>query len=378
MTTNKKAFLVGCGAAVLILPLFASAASFHANEQVNLSAEETIADDVYATGGTITSDSRIVGDLYAGGGTVLVGGAVGADAVITGGTVTISGDVGDDLRIAGGTITVQGAVQGDVIIGGGQVQLSGSRIGGDLWIGAGSVRIEAPVGKNVKVGGGEVYINAAIAGSVEVDADKLTLGPKARIAGNLNYTSLREVVIEEGAVVSGTTNYQPRDEHGVPAGFLLAVFSAAAIAFILMLALGAFVFALFFKRYAQEVVENSFAAPFLELGRGLLVFIAMPIISVLLLISIIGLPLGLLGLMLYVALLIFSWLIAPVLIGSLVYHWIYKGEYVVSWKTILLGLAVFFLLGIVPVLGGLAQLGFMILSLGSIARLKWHIAKSWR
>ena len=376
----QKARIVALGgmAIMLALPLFAYAAVFHTGEQVNFSTGETINENVYATGGTIASAARIVGDLYAAGGTILVGGFVGGDLVVGGGTITVTGEVADDLRAGGGTVVVQGVVRGDVLVGGGQVHLAGSRIGGDATVGGGTVRLDAPVEKNVKVGGGEVYLNSAIAGNVEVDADKLTLGPNARITGDLTYRASREVVLEEGSVVSGVTTFEPREDRGSGAGVLLAIFSVAALIFILMLGLGGLIFVLFFKRYAHEVVNNAFGGPLLELGRGLLVAVAMPILSILLLVTVIGLPLGLLGLTLYIALIIFSWLMAPVLMGSLVYRWINKGEYVVSWKTVLLGVAVFFFIGFVPLVGGLIQFGFMLLSLGSIARLKWHIAKSWR
>ncbi|MDZ4226017.1 MAG: polymer-forming cytoskeletal protein, partial [Patescibacteria group bacterium] len=369
---------LGGVALLLALPLFAFAATFHVGEQVNLAPGETVNDDLYATGGTVTSAARIGGDLYAGGGTILVSGPIGADLTVGGGSITITGDIGDDLRAGGGTIVVQGNVQGDVLIGGGQVHLAGSRIGGDVHIGGGVVRIDAAVGKDVKISGGEVYLNAPVMGNVEVEADKLTLGPKARVAGNLTYSSPREAVLESGATVLGETIFNEQVNRMSGRGLLLAIFSAVALAFLLMLVVGAFIFVFFFKRYATEVVGNAFGSPLLELGRGLLVFVAMPVISVLLLITIIGIPFGLLGLLLYAALVIFSWLMTPVLIGSLVYHYLYKGEYQVSWKTVLIGVTVFFVMGFVPIAGGLLQFGFMLLSLGSIARLKWHIAKSWR
>ena len=378
MSRKTRRLALGGIALVLALPLFAFAATFELGEHVNLAAGETINDDLYATGGTVTSAARVVGDLYAGGGTILISGPIGADLTVGGGSITITGDIGDDLRAGGGTIVVQGNTQGDVLIGGGQVHLAGSRIGGDVHIGGGVVRIDAAVGKDVKVNGGEVYLNAPVIGNVEVEADKFTLGPKARITGNLTYSSPRQAVLEPGATVLGETVFNERVNSMSGKGLLLAIFSAVALAFLLMLVVGAFIFVFFFKRYATEVVGNAFGSPLLEFGRGLLVFVAMPVISVLLLVTIIGIPFGLLGLLLYAALVIFSWLMAPVLTGSLVYRYLYKGEYQVSWKTVLIGVIVFFVIGFVPVVGGLAQFGFMLLSLGSVARLKWHIAKSWR
>lgn len=361
MLRNASTGAISGIALLLALPLFASAAVFHAGDQISLPATPAVNDNVYAAGGSITSPGPIQGDLYAGGGTILVHGIVSGDVVVGGGTVTVTGGVGGDVRAGGGTITIQSAVQGDLLVGGGLVRVDGS------------------VGKDVVIGGGDVYINGPIGGDVEVKADKITLGPQTRIAGTFTYTSPREAVLEQGATVAGEVVFTQRaDKDGVK-GLLAAFVSVATFVFLLTFALGALIFVFFFKRYSHEVVDNAFAGPLLELGRGLLVLIVTPVLSVLLLVTIVGIPLGLLGLMLYAALVIFSWLMSPVLIGSLVYKWVTKSShYEVSWKTVLVGVVVFFVIGFVPLLGGLVQCGFMLLSLGSIARLKWHIAKTWR
>ncbi len=377
---NKHVRAIGVGAAVFMLavPLVGFAATFRTGDTVDLRGGEGIADDVYAAGGTVTSASIITGDLYAGGGTVLVTGPVSADAVIGGGTVTVTSTIGDDLRIGGGTIIVQGTVGGDVVVGGGQIHLAGRSISGDVLAGGGMVRVDSPVAGDLKAGGGEVYINAPVSGNVTIEAEKITLGSNAVIIGNLTYKSPQEVVMEPGAEVRGQTTYTPTP-HRSDAGAALAAFlSIALLIKILMLLAGALVFGLIFNRYSTRLVHDSFAKPLAHAGVGLIVLILMPVLSILLLVTVIGIPLGILGFLAFGALMIFSWLMAPVLLGSFIYQWFMKGSYLVNWKTILVGVLAYVILSHLPFIGWLLQLALMLVTLGAIVKLKWHLAKQWR
>jgi cytoskeletal protein CcmA (bactofilin family) len=376
MSNTKR--VVGALMIALLVPLVAYGATFRSGDAVDLRPGEIVYEDVYAAGGTVTSGSQIVGDLYAGGGTVLVTGQVSADVVVGGGTVTITSAIGDDLRVGGGTIVVQGTINGDAVIGGGQVHLAGRSIGGDVLAGGGLIRIEAPVGGDVRVGGGEIVINAPVAGNVHVEAEKVTLGSRAVISGNFTYKSPTEAVIEEGAVVRGATTYTPAPSRGAAGAALAAFVSIAMLIKLLMFLVGALVFGLVFRRYSTHIVRDSFSKPLPELGRGLLVLIATPVLSVLLMVTVIGIPLGILGMISFVGLMIFSWLLAPVLLGSFIYQWFNKGDYVVTWQSILIGVLVYTLLGVVPIVGWLVQFGLILLVLGSAVKFKWRLAKEWR
>ncbi|MCR4325921.1 MAG: FapA family protein [Patescibacteria group bacterium] len=367
-------------AALLIVPMLAFAAQFRAEEQPSLSSGETVNDDLYMAGGVVTSSGDVRGDLVAGGGSVLVSGAVSSDLIVGGGNITILGAVGDDVRAGGGNIIVSGDVGGDIVAGGGQIQLTGKNIGGDVAIGGGSVRIDSSVGGDVKVGGGDVYINGPVAGNVELDADKITLGPNADIGGNLTYTSVKEATLEEGAVVRGETDFTARKARGEMGGAALAgIFTLALLAKFLMLFVGALILLLIFRKYPAELVERAMDNPLREMGRGVVFLIVTPVVSVVLLVSVIGIPLGALGLLVFGAAMVFASLVAPIILGSIAHRWIFKpSDYQVSWKTILLGVALYILIGIIPIIGWIAKLVLIVLALGAMLNIKWAIAKEWR
>ncbi len=362
---------------LVLVPAYALGAEFRANEQVSLPAGQSVEDDLYAAGSSVNISGEVKGDLFAAGGSVIVKGAVAEDLVAAGGTLNLLGEVEGDLRAGGGTVLIHGTVGGDVLAGGGEIDL-GAEVRGDVAAGGGVIRVEAPVGGDLRIGGGEVYLNSSVQGDVWVNADKLILGSGAVIMGALKYRSPLPVVMEEGARVQGEVSYERRPareekDHG---GKWLSV--ALFVKFLMLLA-GSLILGLSFRRYSRELVQRGFARPLANIGLGLVFLIVAPIVSVLLMVTVIGIPLGMLGLLTYIAFLILSTLLVPLFAGSLVYKWIKKGQdYVVNWKTIVLGAFVFGILCIIPFLGWLLSLGFVLFALGEMLRIKWELAKGWK
>lgn len=375
----KKTFWYGAAAVALVAPLVTFASEYRIGEQPAVLASESITGNAYIVGPSVTSSGDVAGDVLTAGGNVTIGGTVGGDVLAGGGNVVVMSDVAGDVRGVGGNIVIQGKVGGDVIVGGGQVNIGGSGVGGDVVMGAGTVRIDAPVAGNIKIGGGNVYINAPVTGSVTIfDADKVTLGPSAVLYGDLSYKASKELIKEDGAQVRGEVKYTPREVRKVSPVLVAGLVSAWVIGKFLVILACALIIGLALRRYSTEVVRRATERPLSELGRGLLVLIALPIVSVILLVTILGIPFGILGLISFVALLLFTCIIAPIVVGSVVWRYFSHTEMEVSWKTILLGVFVFQLLGFVPLVGWLVQAVAALITAGVIASIKWEVIQQWR
>lgn len=370
------------GGLLLLIPFVSFAAEFRTGDQPSLPSGQSVVNDLYMAGGNVSASGSVQGDLIAGGGNVLLSGPVSADLMASGGTITILGDIEGDVRFGGGNVTIQGAVGGDIIGGGGQITLAGNGVGGDVALAGGAITIDAPITGVVHIAGGDIRINAPITGNVIIKADKITLGPKAALAGNLTYTASEPAHLEDGAVVRGATEFEERPDRATKAGVtaaLLALFSLWMIAKFLMLLIGASAIAYFFHRFARELVATAGMQPWIEILRGLVVSIVLPVVSVVLLMTVIGVPLGALGLLATFALSIFAHLAAPIVIGSLVHKWTrHPAGYVVNWKTVVLGVVIFFFLGLIPFLGWLVKALICLLTLGAALNIKWSIMKEWR
>ncbi len=377
---NLRIGLLAAIIGLVLAPVLALAAEVRVGDQPSTLINTTLADDLYMAGGSATSAGNVQGDVALAGGNVLISGNVSADILAAGGTVTILGTVGDDLRAGGGTIIVQGAVVDDVFIGGGQITLGGSGIGGDAIVGGGSVHIDAPIGGSLRIGGGEAYINAPVGGDVDVRAEKVTLGPRANIQGNFNYHSPSKATLEEGAIVVGETTYdEAASTQGMAVAGFFAFLTIALLIKFFAIFLSALVIASVFKRYTHELVVRAYAEPWSNLGWGLVAMIVLPILSVVLLFTLVGIPFGIIGLLAWVMILVFGIILAPIIIGAVVHKWIWKPAiHEVSWKTILLGTFIYTVLKIIPFIGGLVCFFVVLLAIGVVLGIKKEVAKEWR
>jgi hypothetical protein len=363
---------------VIALPALSLAAEFRTGEQPTVQSDEKIADDMYLAGGSITNGGVVNGDLIAGGGNIITIGDVKADVLAGGGNVNILSNVADDVRAFGGTILIVGKVGGDVVAGGGQVNIGGPGVGGDALIGGGTVRIDAPIAGKLIIGGGDVYINAPIGGDVRIMAEKITLGSRAVISGNLIYKAKKEIIKEAGAVVQGKITFELLERKNFSPKTFAAVFSVFLVWKFFALLVGALLAGLVFRRYSKEITAIATQKPLLELGRGFLTVIVLPIASILLFFTLVGIYLGVFGLLCFAITMLFSLIMTPIVVGSIVYRYFSKNELEISWKTILLGVFLFMLLGFVPFVGHLAQALLTLLTLGAIVALKMRIIKDWR
>ena len=377
----SKTMFAGAFLSVMLLsvPVVALAAELRTGEHPTLGASEQTAGNFYIAGGNVTSNGNVQGDIAAAGGNVLISGPIAEDVAAAGGSITILSDVAGDERILGGNIIIHGRIGGDLAAAGGQVQLSGAGVGGDVLWGGGTFRIDAPVAGNLELAGGNVFINAPINGNVRFRGETLTLGSAAVIGGNLTYSSPKEAVMQEGAVVKGEISYgrRPDTAHTASTGLLVFLSVAFFLKFLMTLA-GALVLGLMFKRYSMAFVNGAAAQPLLELGRGFAALVFLPAASVVFLVTVIGIPLGALGLIGFAGIVLFASIAAPILLGSIVRRWISKSaEYEITWGTILLGAALFTLLMLIPLIGWLAKFALVLMAIGSALKIKWDVAKNW-
>jgi len=359
---------------LLCIPLVAFAAELRASDQPTVAAGETILDDLYIAGGNVSVLGAVQGDVAAAGGSILIRGNVSGDLAVAGGNITILGTIADDARVVGGNITIDSDIASDLAVGGGQITITGT-VGGDLLGGGGMMRLDAPVGGDARIGGGEVYINSTIDGSVHFMGEKLTLGPSAVIEGDLIYTSPREATLETGAVVRGQTTYTEHAGSKMP-GKLAAISFLGS--FLTALACG-LVLGLLLRKFSLALVAGVVARPLLEFGRGFLALVVLPVASALLFVTLLGIPLGILGVLSFIALIILGCIGAPIVLGSLILHAVRRSaEYEVSVLSIVIGALAYALLGLIPILGWVAQAVLVVVTIGAIVGLKWNWLKEWR
>lgn len=350
---------------------------------------EPVHEDLYVFGNAIYIDAPVYGDIWCAGGTITVNDTIHGDLVVAGGNIYLRGAVLDDVRAAGGTLMISGTIAGDLLIAGGTVTVEPSaNIGGDVAMSGGTVTIGSVVqgyvkatggkvylngmiGKALEFNGGELTLNGVIAGPSNIAANKLIVGERAALRGNVRYwTGEGEVdfgkALQNGALLS----YDPslREHYERPDYKFLGFASFLAvlwylIACFILIWLGQWLFQTVFQKAAGTVQVE----PLRSLGYGFVYFAAAPVGIVLLFITIVGIPVGFLALLFYGMFFALANIIT-VLLGA---HWINTRKNY-HWRPIqIVGVALGLLILLkvvssIPFLGWLVQIVVVLIAFGAI------------
>jgi hypothetical protein len=345
-------------------------------------------DNEWVMGGKARVGAPVSGDLTAMGGMVDVSAAVAGHVRAAGGFVRVDAPVDGSVWAAGGRVEVLAPVRGDVRAAAGDLVLApAAAVDGDVSVAGGTVRLEGPVGGRVRVAGGTVFIHGVVRGDVVIDAGSVQLGPEARIGGALRYTSRtplqrhvharidgpveRREWVGERARNSGWMGWpHPAMDHGMgprlwrAGGWLWSAVLLMLTGLVASLAPG------LSRASAAALGERPLASVFV----GLAVLLGMPIVAMLLFVTIVGIPVGLLLLSMMPLLLLIGYVFAAVALGGLVLaRWRPGAGADRGWRVAaaLLAMTALSLLGRLPVVGGVIAFLALLAGLGALW-LQWR------
>jgi hypothetical protein len=386
--------------------LFIAPLAFAASANVEVDRDTAIfnlGDDQYIAGGNPVASTAISGDLFIAGGNVNVSTNIGRDLMAAGGDINMSGTVDDDVRIAGGTVRISGTVKGDVLVLGGTVSVAPDAIiEGNLAMFGGSMNMLGSVQKNVKIAGGDVRIAGKIMGNADIEAGKANLngtieGTSKVVAESI--TTGTDVVLLKNMEYwqkSGETDFssafkahsgsatfkpelarkssEPKQAAIVGAGLFgfIEIYSLLASAVIMVALL------LLAPKSLRKAGEQMLQKPWASLLTGFLYYAATPVLVILLCISIIGIPLGIIVLITYIFTLLFAKIISSLVIARAMekqYKWQWN-NYVYILVSLLIYVALKAVL-VIPILGFVIHIGFVCMAIGAMLASIWSNKKAF-
>lgn len=362
--------------AIFAMPLLSSAATFgQGKANYYIQKEKVVKDDLYAIAGNVISYGEIMGDFFSAGNSVLVMENVSEDVNVAGGNVDVLSDIGGDVRVIGGQVKIGGEIGEDLIVIGGTAQiLPDANIKGDVVLVSGAMFIDGKVGGDLRVIGGDLILGGEVVGNADIKVDqKLTIRPNVSIEGDLVYEASEEAEIPETANIAGEINFTQKEgmakgseSKGFLAFLIASVFSVVLLLKIGMLILSALLAVFLIPKFSKNTVELTTENFLRSLGIGLISLITIPFASVLLLVSIIGLPIGALGVLFYIAMFIASGVFAGISLGAIIARWRGASDKI-NWRWVALGVLLFELLVIVPFVGWAIRLLFFLVAFGAIS-----------
>jgi cytoskeletal protein CcmA (bactofilin family) len=360
--------LAGTASAQVVKPK-----GFFNGKNVVLEKDEIINRDYFAAGDSVRISGTVNGDVYTSGGQIIVDGLINGDLLAAGGTIVITGEVTQDARVAGGNINIDGKIGQNLTVGGGNVDVgSTAQIGGSVLAGAGTLNLGAPVTGNVLAGVGQFTVSSIIAGDLETGVGQLSLTSDAQVGGDLTYWSEEDAAIAQDATIAGQiqkhlTEYNRADMQRASDDFKMARRQLAPIAgFISLLSfmIVGLLIVHFAPKYSLASVETLKSNPWKSLLAGILTVILTPIVVVMLFVTIIGIPLGLISLVIYFTALYLAKFAVILWVGMEVANKL--SQKASLYWSLILGLLVYFVLGLIPVLGSFVKLFAFLFGLGAM------------
>jgi cytoskeletal protein CcmA (bactofilin family) len=262
-------------------------------------------------------------------------GSFRGDRVVITGPVTIDrGETADDVVVIDGPVSVAGRVRGDLVVVSGRLRISGT-----------------------------------VDGDVVAVADRAVLAPGARVGGDFVYGDKRPLV-PAGATIKGDVQRVNVSDVTDPVGFI----GAAAIW--VAVSVSALVLGLLLLWLAPRGLDAAFRAAStslgLTIGWGLLLFFGLPILAVIALVTIVGIPLG-------VALLLA--LLPIYAIGYTTSAWLLGRRLVGPPRgrvlAFLAGLAILRVLALIPIVGGIVWFAATVVGLGALLVATWRARRDY-
>ena len=317
---------------------------FYADSNDTVALRDTVNASAALAGAKVSADGKVNGVLFG-----------------AGNDITLSGEVEYGV-VAGNNVDITGTVLKDAVIAGNVVEFKGSDLKRDALIGASKVTLSGKFGRNVTVGSEIADLNdLTIGGNLKLYAENIEISDNVKIAGTLTYPEDADIKISDSAVIGKVEKSASiNTEVSWIETMTEKVFSILSL--VLIFVVISLLLPKLFEKIDKRYEKFGFDKGVEVFTKGLLFIVAIPVISILLLTIVIGMPLAFILIALYVIAIYLSKIFAAYLIGSKIADkWMKDTSVLVKG---LIGLAIIFVISIIPYFGSLLTMIIVLIGLG--------------
>ena len=327
---------------------------------VNVNADEI--KTFYADAGeNVTLEDDVIGESALAGTIVDVIGNIDGIGFLAGETVNSSGNLEYGF-IAGNTVNVSGMVEKSLFVAGTELNLTDTaKVGRDFFGIGEKIIISGSLARNVNLTATSVTIgdNTVINGDVKIDATNITIGDNVVIHGTLNYNDDANLDISDnGTIVPSIKKYSNvTEDEGFDTSALLSSMVNLVIVFLVI----TIVIPKAIDK-TEVLYKNADIHKWIKsIGFGFALYLCIPIVCLILLLSNIGIALGLIIVALFAISIYLSYIFAGFVFGNLL---LVKGLKLKSNKYLsgIIGILLIKLLVTLPVIGPF--IGFICATIG--------------
>jgi len=307
-------------------------------------------------------DYDIVGSSIVAGTNVSITNDIDGAALIFGETINLNSNI-EYSAIFGSDITISGKIKDAIIFGSSILLNESSNIERDVIIYGTTVSISGLINRDITIYADEVKIDSVqVAGDIYINAKEIIITENSNIMGILSHNDDAIIEIADSATVKETITFDNEVEDETIIDKIIS-YAMTLIGFLVVFAVILFISPKLINRISKEkdrIVKN--------MGYGIITLLLVPIISLVLIFTEVGLPLGLITLSIYVILIYTSIIVTGYLLGHLINKKVLKKK-ITPYLEGILGITIVFILVSIPYVGSALYFINLIISLGIITNL---------
>lgn len=304
---------------------------------------------------------KINENLYAAGESVSVGGAFDGISFVAGGILDVNTD------------SLFGALAGQSIYFNGTIEK-------DLFIAGETLEIEGYVKRDVYAAGQEVKITGIVDGNIYVFSEKIVISENAIVKGNIKFygTELEnkgtiegKVTYYENTVTSGLENIETKvinNPNKVTVKDKIISIGYSLLRYLFVFMLITFMFPKLLRHIKEKYSFNKAIDYLSTAGTGIISMFVFPIVAVLLLISNIGLSVGLIMAVMYIVIIYLTTIVSGYIFGNIISNKIVKKE-ANDYISGLLGITTIVILSYIPYIGTMISMISVLFGFGVVIKM---------
>jgi cytoskeletal protein CcmA (bactofilin family) len=275
---------------------------------------------IYRAGDLINIYDVINGDLYCLGNNINIDATIDGDIICAGNDITIKGKVSGDIRLIADTATIYADIKNNATIVASNINIKKeARVNGDLTALAQNVSISGQISRDAYIRADSVDMYGKVGRNLKSYHSNLTFNGDAKVGGDFIYASADKVFIPKDSI-KGDIIQEPLRASSRLSGVLTSTVFLAMLAYIawfISLLIAAIGVAILFPKSLEDSVKYATKQPLVSMFVGVMALFFVPILLVMLLFSIIGIPLAMILWFMYGTILLLSTPFVAHLIGAL-------------------------------------------------------------
>lgn len=354
----------------LLMPVQSQAAfNVYSRSTIIIDKEETVDGNMYFAGENLIINGRVKGDLIGLASNIDINGQIDGDVIAVSQKANINGTIGGSVRVLSNILNINSSIDRNLQALASNIYLDPeNKVAWDVLMLAPVMDINGLIGGNLQLWSPQVNLKALInksfyLGKISNEKYLLNINEGTEIASNVYYHSLVKANIAEDVIIGGSIEIREIEKKQL--NYVSWLFKT--LRNILAAILLALILLHFWKKPIKLINQIVAKKPLSSLGWGTLVIILSPVILLLIALTIIGLPIAIVGASVWLILVIISKLIVAIALGRFIFNQKLKKPKTKTVYKLSVGVIISWLIFSLPIIGPFIAFVATLIGAGAIA-----------